>query len=65
MRMPRPPPPATALIMMAPPVPRDEKNAFASSSVVGPDVPSMTGTPQRFASALAADLVAEQIERLG
>ena len=56
MRMPRPPPPAIALIMTAPPAPSEAKNALASSSVVGPPVPSMTGTPQRLASALALAL---------
>jgi len=39
--------------MTAPPAPSDAKKAFASSSVVGPLVPSMMGTPQCFASALA------------
>ena len=63
--MPRPPPPAIALIMTAPPAPSEAKNAFASSSVVGPVVPSITGTPQRLASCFGRHLVAEQIERLG
>jgi hypothetical protein len=54
--MPRPPPPATALIMTAPPAPSEARNALVSSSVVGPLVPSITGKPQRLASRLAAIL---------
>ena len=56
MRMPRPPPPAMALIMTAPPAPSEAKNALAWSSVVGPLVPSMMGTPVSLASALALAL---------
>ena len=56
MRMPRPPPPATALIMTAAPEPSEAKNAFACSSVVASAVPSITGTPQRLANAFAATL---------
>ena len=64
-RMPRPPPPAIALIMTAPPAPSEAKNSFASSSVVGPPVPSMIGHAAAFRQRLGRDLVAEQIERLG
>ena len=56
MRMPRPPPPAMALIMTAPPAPSDARKALASSRLVGPLVPSMMGTPHLFASALACAL---------
>ena len=56
MRMPRPPPPAIALIMTAPPAPSEARNALASSRLVGPLVPARTGTPHRFASALACAL---------
>ena len=65
MRMPRPPPPATALIMIAPPVPSEAKNALASSSVVGPVRSFDHGQPAAFRERLGRHLVAEQIERLG
>src|SRR6478735_6159882 len=54
--MPRPPPPAIALITIAAPLPRDSKNAVISSSDEGPLVPAMIGTPQRLASCRAATL---------
>jgi hypothetical protein len=55
-RMPRPPPPATAFTIIAPPGPSALINTRASSSVVGPDVPSSTGTPQLSANRRAAAL---------
>ena len=63
--MPRPPPPAIALIITAPPSPNESKKARTSSSEVGPVVPASTGTPQRSASARASRLVTESLEGLG
>ncbi|MGY3429437.1 hypothetical protein ACVWWL_000860 [Bradyrhizobium sp. USDA 3696] len=54
--MPRPPPPAIALITIAALLPSEVKNAAMSSSEDGPLVPAMIGTPQRFASCRAATL---------
>src|SRR5437762_1562543 len=53
MRMPRPPPPATAFTTAAALFPSAARKARASSMPVGPLVPRSTGTPQRSARARA------------
>jgi len=50
-RMPRPPPPASALIMTAPRGPRLSRKLSASSRLVAASVPGMVGTPAAFALA--------------
>ena len=54
--MPRPPPPATAFSITAPPSPSSAKKARACSFVTGPCEPANTGIPQRMASRRAAVL---------
>src|SRR5271157_3424129 len=56
MRIPRPPPPATALIMIEEPVPKDLKKVFASSRLVAPEVHGITAMPHRVAMARACTL---------
>ncbi len=60
MRIPRPPPPATALIMIEEPLPSDWKKLFASSRLVAPEVPGITVMPHR--AAIAPSVIAEQLE---
>ncbi len=55
-RMPRPPPPAMAFTITAPPSPSEARNSRASSRLVGPDVPGSTGTPSSAANASALPL---------
>ena len=62
MRMPRPPPPATALIMIAPCAGEEGPRVLQRGR---PLVPSITGTPQSLCERLCLGLVAEQFQRFG
>ena len=61
-RIPRPPPPATALTIIAEPAGSPAKKCSAIAVSTGSEIPGTTGTPSRTARVRAADLVAEHRE---
>ena len=64
-RIPRPPPPSTALTITAAPGPSEIKNSLACSRVIPAAVPGINGTPQRAASERASALFPNRSSKSG